>query len=320
MVRATARALVGGFDAIVDRRIQVAEIAAAQHGVITTKQALELGLSTSAIFRLVSSGTWLTVFPGTHRLCEVPPTWEQSMAAACLWGGPGSVASHRAAVRLHGLGLDDAPPEIYIPTKKRAPGGLKVHNTDLLPAKDITRISDIPVTTVSRTLIDLGGVVPRPVVERVLETSLRGGLTSLTYLSDRIEEIGRPGRRGLATIRALMRVRDPRLAPTESELETMLWQLICNHSLPLPQRQFQIYDAEGFVGRVDFAFPRERLVVEAIGLSWHSGDRVLRDVERRNRLILAGWRVLEFPWRDVVRRGAVVAARIRAALSASTAA
>ena len=230
------------------------------------------------------------------------------------------MASHRAAVRLHGLGFDDAGPELYIPTKRKPPMGVLVHNTDLLPAKDVTRIQDIPVTTVSRTLIDLGAVAPRRVVERVLETSLRSGLTSLTYLADRIEDIACPGRRGVATIRTLMRARDPRLAPTESELETMLWQVITRHNLPVPQRQFHIYDSDGLVGRADFAYPRERLILEAIGLSWHSGERVLHDVERRTRLILAGWRVLEFPWRDVVRRSLLVADRIRAALSASSAA
>lgn len=303
-----------------DTRTRVAELAIEQHGVITTRQALELGLSRGAISRLVRSGAWVTMLPGTHRLCEAPLTWEQSLAASCLWGGGGSAASHRAAVRLHGLGFDQATPELYIPAKRRPPTGVMVHHTDLLSAKDITRVNNIPVTTVSRTLIDLGGVAPARVVERVLETSLRSGLTSLTYLADRIEDIARPGRRGVATIRSLMRARDPRLAPTESELESMLWQLIVRAGLSLPERQYEISDEAGFIGRVDFCYPTERLVVEAIGLSWHSGDRVLRDVERRTRLILAGWRVLEFPWRDVVRRSALVSRRIQAALSASSAA
>lgn len=301
-------------------RIQVANLAAAQHGVITTAQALELGLSHGAISRLLRSGAWITLFPATHRLCEAPPTWEQLLAAACAWGGDGAVASHRAAVRLHDLGFDQASPEIYIPGKRRTPSGLLIHNTELLPPKDITRVRDIPVTSVSRTLIDLGAVAPKRVVERILEAALRERLTSLPYLADRIEEVGRPGRRGVATIRTLMRARDPHLAPTESELESMLWQLILRSGLPQPERQFEIYDSRGFVARVDFAYPAQRLVIEAIGLSWHSGDRVLRDVERRNRLLLAGWRVLEFPWRDVVRRSRLVAARIEAALSAFTAA
>lgn len=303
-----------------DERIRVAELAAGQHGVITTSQALELGLSYSAISRLLRSGAWINVFPATHRLCEAPATWEQLLAAACVWGGDGAAASHRAAARLHDLGFDQAPPEIYIPGKRRAPNGLLIHNTELLPPKDVTRVRDIPVTTVSRTLIDLGAVAPKRVVERILEAALRQHLTSLAYLADRIEEIGCPGRRGVATIRALMRARDPRLAPTESELESMLWQVIRRGGLPEPERQFNIYDDQGFVARVDFAYPAQRLVVEAIGLSWHSGDRVLADVERRNRLLLAGWRVLEFPWRDVVRRPRVVVSRIRAALSAFTAA
>ena len=113
--RATARVSLDGLDARVDKRTRIAELAVAQHGVITSRQALELGLSRSAISRLIRSGAWITLFPGTHRLCESPPTWEQTVAAACLWGGDGSVASHRAAVRLHGLGFETAIPELYIP-------------------------------------------------------------------------------------------------------------------------------------------------------------------------------------------------------------
>lgn len=303
-----------------DSRTAVAEVATQQHGLITTSQALALGLSHSAIHRLLRKGAWITVFPRTHRLCEAPGQWEQTLAAACLWGGDGSAASHRAAARLHRLGFEEAVPELYIPRRRRAPSGLRVHTTDLLPVKDVTRKREIPVTTVSRTLIDLGGVSSSRVVERLLETALREGSTSLTYLADRIEEIARPGRRGVATIRALLRQRDPALAPTESELESLLWQAIVGAGLPRPTRQFDIFDGDGLIGRVDFAFPSQRLVVEAIGLSWHSGSRVLADTERRTRLVLAGWRVLEFPWRDVVRRRHVVVSRIRQALFASTAA
>lgn len=235
--------------------------------------------------------------------------------AACLWAD--AVASHRAAACLWELGLDQAPVEIIAPTSTRSPKPVVVHRTDTLRPIDITSARGIPTTTPSRTLIDLGAVVSHGVVERCVETALRRGLTSLQHLSDRLEELACPGRRGAGKLRRVLRERDPALAPTESELESLLWQLIVRANLPLPERQYSIYDADGFIGRVDFCYPEERLVVEAIGLSWHSGSKVLADSERRMRLVLAGWRVLEFAWRDVVRRRGVVARRIAAALSAT---
>ena len=239
------------------------------------------------------------------------------MLSACLWGQDGTVASHRAAARLWEMGIEEGPTEILAPVSTRPQPGVVLHRTDTLPAADVTRTAGIPVTTPTRTLIDLGAVVSAALVERCLESALREGLTSTWYLAERLDELGKPGRRGAGKLRSLLRARDPRLAPTESELETLLWQLLSRSGLPLPERQVDVSDREGLVGRLDFAYPRQRLAIEAIGLRYHSGERVLKDAERRNRLIVAGWRVLEFPWRDVVRRGRTVVARIGSALSAS---
>ncbi len=92
-----------------------------QHGLITTQQALAEGLSRSAIGRLVENGVWLPTHPHTFRLREVVPSWEQQVMAACLWGGPTAVASHRAAARLLGLGLDHSPIEIMATIRKEDP-------------------------------------------------------------------------------------------------------------------------------------------------------------------------------------------------------
>ncbi len=237
--------------------------------------------------------------------------------AACIRGGSGTVASHRAAARLWRLGLDQAPIEVIAPNSTRAAGRVVVHRTDTLLPVDVASVHGIPVTSATRTLVDLGAVVGMPVVDRALEAALREGLTSLPYLADRLDLIGGPGRRGAGTLRRVLRDRDPRLVSTESELESLLWQLIARSDLPLPERQYRVYDDDGLIGRLDFCYPVERLAVEAIGLRWHSGHRVLADGERRNRLVLQGWRILEFPWRDVAHRRSLVVRRIHVALSAT---
>ena len=267
--------------------------------------------------RRLQSGRWVLLHPGVYRLRECLPSWEQSLLAACLWGGEGTMASHRAAARLWGLGIEEAAVEILAPSSTRARSGVVLHRTDSLSRRDIARADGIPVTSPTRTLIDLGAVTPVHVVERCLETALRERLTSIWYLAERLDQLGKPGRRGAGILRGLLRERDPRLAPTESELESLLWQLLSRSGLPVPERQVEVVDRDGLIGRLDFAYPEQRLAVEAIGLRYHSGDRVLNDAERRNRLIVAGWRVLEFPWRDVVRRGKTVISHIASALSAS---
>lgn len=292
------------------------QLALEQHGVIGADQAMALGLSMSAIQRRVQSKRWIPLHRGVYRLREVAPTWEQALMAACIWGGPNAAASHRAAARLIGLGLDQAPTELVLGSiAKRAPRSIRLHRTDTLEAVDVMRMNRIPVTTASRTLIDLGSVTSAAVVERALESALRQGLTSIWHLIGRLDELGKPGRRGVATIREVLRDRDPRLVPTASELESMLSVLIRNSHLPAPERQFSIFDSDGFIGRTDFAYPAHFLVLEAQSATWHlQRDRWLGDMERRNRLMLLGWRVLEIPWIDLVRRPRTVIERIDSAL------
>lgn len=293
------------------------EIALQQHGVIATRQAVDAGVSYDAVYRRVKSGALLPLLPGVHRIREYPETWQQPLMAGCLWAGASAVASHRAAARALGL-LESAPTEVLMVRRKKPIPQVRLHHTDTLPRCDLTTVQGIPTTTASRTLIDLGGVCRPDTVERCLENALRTGLTSIWHLIERLEELGGPGRNGTGVMRSVLRSRDPRLIPTASELEALLWQTIASSSLPLPQRQVVITDREGFVGRVDFAYVEQRLVIEAQGAKWHLGhERWLNDMERRSRLMLAGWRLLEVAWMDVVRRRATVIARIHEALRVS---
>lgn len=295
------------------------ERALGQWGVITLDEALECGISPSAVRRRVDTGRWICLYRGVYRLREIEPSWQQALMAGCRWAGSTAAASHRAAARLHGLGLDYAPTEIVLDRRKKAPRSLKLHFTEALPGRDVTSVAGIPVTSASRTLIDLGAATSVPVVERALESALRQGLTTIWHLIGRLDELGKPGRNGVGAIRTVLRNRDPRLAPTGSELETMLSVLIGRSHLPAPERQFNIYDAGGFIGRTDFAYPAQFLVLEVQSARWHlEKDRWLSDMERRNRLMLLGWRILELPWQDIVRRPHKVIERIDAALRVAT--
>lgn len=293
------------------------DLASAQRGLVTLDQAVGTGMSPSRVQRLVQAELWTRAHHGLFRIEAYPRSWEQEVMAACMWGGDGTVASHRAAARLLGLGIEWAPVEILRTTRTRAPAPIKAHHTDTLEPVDTSRAQGIPVTSPARTLIDLGAVARRPVVEGAFEAALRLRLTSVWQLIDRLDVLGKPGRRGTATIRQVLRQRDPRLAPTASELESLLWQIISASRLPLPERQFHIFDRDGVIGRVDFAYPEHRLVIEAQSVRWHTPqERLLSDMERRTRLMLIGWRVLEVPWRDIVRRRRTVVERIDQALRA----
>jgi very-short-patch-repair endonuclease len=99
-----------------------------------------------------------------------------------------------------------------------------------------------------------------------------------------------------------------------SPQETRLRLLLRSSSLPTPVAQFEIRDVGGgFVARVDFAWPQQRLALEYDGV-WHGQPhQVAKDRARLNRLTACGWRVVfvtAADLRDPVRLLARIAAEL----------
>jgi len=83
---------------------------------------------------------------------------------------------------------------------------------------------------------------------------------------------------------------------------------------PPPVAQFRIFDREGFIARVDFAYPEPRLAIEYDGL-WHAEPgQFEKDRGRLNRLSAAGWRVI-FVTAAVLRHPERLLARLAAELA-----
>lgn len=285
-----------------------------QYGLLSRAQCLACGLSASSVDRRVVSGQFEVILPGVYSLLGVPSSWHQKVMAACLWAGAGAVSSHRTAGAL--WGLDGIPPgfvEITTPRRLRSKE-VFVHQSLLMPG-DATTLGNIPVTDVTRSLIDLGSVVAREAVEAALDDALRRRLTSLRVLRQRLDDLGGKGRRGAGILRSLLEERDPSRAPAESVLESRLVRMLRQARLPQPVSQYEIRIKGRLLARVDLAYPEVHLAIEADGYRYHSG-RVAwqRDLHRRNSLTSIGWRVIHVTWKDVVSDGERVLAEIRQAL------
>jgi very-short-patch-repair endonuclease len=73
--------------------------------------------------------------------------------------------------------------------------------------------------------------------------------------------------------------------------------------------------------RVDFRFPGTRLEVETMGYRFHrTPSQASIDAARVNRLLLDGWTVLQFTYRQVVDEPASVIAIVSEALAQNAAA
>jgi very-short-patch-repair endonuclease len=115
--------------------------------------------------------------------------------------------------------------------------------------------------------------------------------------------------RGAARLEAVL---DPGRQFTRSEAERRLLRLVKAAGLPTPAANTRVAGYE-----VDFLWPRERLVVEVDGYSFHSARAAFeRDRVRDADLQTCGYRVLRITWRRLAEAPDAVTATVATALAA----
>jgi very-short-patch-repair endonuclease len=286
--------------------------ARAQHGIVTYEQAVQYGLSTSALDRALRSGRVERVAPRVYRVAGAPETWEQRLAAAVLTTG--GVVSHRAAARIWQLGDYDHIEVTVRGNGRRIKAGL-IHRTQDLADGHLTNRAKLPVTTPMRTLVDLGAVVPEHLVADALERALIARICSVVAVERALDDVARRGRAGAGVIRNILNERALGQARPDGLLEARMARILREAGMPAPHFQFEVRINGRLIARVDFAYPDVRLAIEVDGFEVHGTPSAFqKDVERQNRLMAAGWTVLRFTWLDVVRRPDWVVAQIAAVL------
>ena len=265
----------------------------------------------------VKAGAWLSVYDGVYRLAGVPPSWKGDVLAACWAGGTDAVASHRTAAALWDLpGRRRRPVEIACHRWRRSQtSGLLVHETTALDPRDADSVDGIPVSSVARTLLDLGAVCGPLTVEMAIDNALRRELIMLADLREVLRRLGRSGRNGAGVLRAILDERGDR-TPTDSEMETLLLDVLRKNGLPVPEVQFVVTDGWGFIGTVDAAYPNAKIALEYESYTHHIGRiPLVRDSARRNQLIAAGWIVITVTAVDLETGGRDLCRAIRARLN-----
>jgi very-short-patch-repair endonuclease len=175
--------------------------------------------------------------------------------------------------------------------------GLIIHRTNFLPPADRGDLGRVPITTVARTLLDLGAVVPFGIVEQAVSDAVTMKLVTLPQLCAVLDRTGKRGRRGTAALRAVVRQADPD-EKSESELERRLWRLV--PKVPGLVQQHEVVTAEGKRFRLDVALPDRMIAIEANGHRWHAdARRTMADRKRSRALEKLGWHVYEYGWADV---------------------
>lgn len=278
-------------------------LVASQLGVFTRAQALNHGFTDTMIRRRLQTGGWLPVRRGIYRLATSRETWRQRVVGACLYGGPFAFASHRCAAALLQVdGFGYGPIEISSPRRISATPGVSVRRVVRPPVGDVQNSGPILVSSATRTLIEIAAVVDDETLDIALDDVLRRRLTSLPRLYWRLDKIGAHGMSGARRLRTFLRERDPKALP-ESALERRFLRFLKAHGLPPPPQIQRVIDDDGFVARVDFAYPASKVIIEVDSYRYHSGKVAWeRDRARRNRLEALGWCVLHTTAEQMRRR------------------
>src|SRR5687768_10580050 len=243
--------------------VTIADLAASQWGLVTTMQVLEAGGTSAWISRKVGAQMMARVLPRVWRLRGFADCWEQRVSAGALWAGAACALSHRTAAQVWSLRKEqDLPITISEPSGLKPPQPwVSMKRRQLLP-RDVTRHRGFPVTTPSRTLLDLGSELSAQEVEDALDTALHRGVTSVARMQWQLQVAGGKGARGSGQLRRLLHERDSVYRPTHSVLEKAFRRLLRKNGFPSPVQQHVIHRGKTGKAFVDFHYPALHLVIE----------------------------------------------------------
>jgi very-short-patch-repair endonuclease len=261
----------------------IADIAARQHGVVTTAQLQAAGIGRNATTKRVHAGRLHRIHRGVYAVGHTRLSFEGRCLAAALVLGDRAVVSHLSAAAIwRMLPAGEGAIDVTLPgdagRKKRR--GITIHRSSTLIAGFVTRRFGVPVTRPARTLRDLHRVVSPALHQQAVRRALDLRLIDEAELE-----------------------KDPDL--TRSELERLFLSLCRRHRLPQPEVNARLGPHE-----VDFLWRDRALIVETDGFRFHASRAAFEsDRARDAELQRLGFRVLRFSYRQVTReRSAVVAA------------
>lgn len=234
------------------------------------------------------------VHRGVYAIGPIAGERQREMAAV-LACGDRSYISHTTAAACWELVPEPTTRPVSISTLRDvrlSDSGIRVHRLSRLGADEVGLKAGVPLTTPSRTLIDLAGCAGAGGLERALARALRERLVQPEEILTLLNRYPRqPGRQQL---RALLES-DTRLAFTRSEAERAFLEVVRSGDLRPPETNVVVHGYE-----VDCLWREERLVVEVDGRKYHSNSRAFeRDRGRDAVLIAHGYRVMRVTWKQI---------------------
>ena len=271
------------------------------------------------------SGRLDSVYRGIYlpkRAENAERAWLNHLSARIERAGPGSAASHRAAARIHGLDGFDRASERYLDVIAPMHSTLRppdVMRSRTLTADDVIAVDSLPVTSLERTLCDLGRKVSAPLLEIAVESALRGSSPTRPYAWNHelltaldIRCAAHLPHTGIRPLRNCLAQRRLGALPTGSYAETLALQALRASGFT-PWTQARIHISAG--GRTqtywaDFADLERGLVMEIDGLEGHGSPAAQDRDHHRQNIITEALTMMRFSASAVLNTPATVVSAV----------
>jgi hypothetical protein len=256
------------------RQRAVADLGGRQHGVVSQRQLIALGLSQTTIDRWLASGRLHRLHRGVyavgHRVLRVQGRWMAGVLAC----GPDAVLSHQPAAALLDLRRSSSSVTHVTTPRRASPRGIEVHRVRRLHPEDVAMRERIPVTSVARTVLDLAETLTLRQLIRVIEQAERLRIFDLNAIEELLAR--NPGRHGTRPLRAAIAAVNGEPPRTNSDWERDFLDFCEDHGIPRPELNVIV---EGF--EVDALWPEKKLIVELDSWTFHRSRRAFEEDRRR---------------------------------------
>jgi very-short-patch-repair endonuclease len=267
------------------------------HRVIHRNEILASGASGREITEYVALGVLTRLWRGFYTTGEPlglpdPRGVTRSMRVAL---------SHESAAAWCGVDLPRPIDRLHVVAPRNrgrrsdAAPGVRIHRADI-PESDLHVVRGLRVTAPNRTITDVARSAALADSVALADSFLRRRLTTVSSLRTYAAQLAGPGRPSAVRVAELA---DPLAA---SVFESLTRVLLVEAGISRPVSQFTVRGQDGsWIGRVDFAWPDLRLVLECDGFEHHASPEAFnRDRRRWNALSRAGWRLVVITWHDLV--------------------
>jgi len=282
---------------------RLAAQATGQRGAFTREQANAANISNAQLRGWVQSNRLDRAGFRTYRSPLSPVTVRDELTHLLLDVSGDAWASGPTAAALHGFDGFTLRKPLHV-TVRRGRNiqrvGAFVHTTTILPLIDRAMADGFPVTSATRTLIDIAPLTDPPKLAAAVDSAIRDGLTTETFLHERLLALRGSGRSGSRRLLSVLEGEEITRGG-HSWLERRFLEVLGSAGLPRPDTQRVLSRAGDTLVRVDCNFPGSNVVVELLGYRWHrTKEQMRRDAERLNQLQLDGFLAMQFTYDQVV--------------------